>query len=213
MPAQSTFCVEHMVWWTSAQYPYRPCVTGPLHPAKLTDPVAMCCTLSVTFTCVAHIAMYVFTFVSFCCLRLCYVTHLGIGSVFQHRGVSNERNFVHLVEKSVEIKLNLEIMRNQSRFPWNQARKSAQPSSSTHFYNIWRHFWGKSKRNQEISYVKIARCRPLGLFSCVCSDCMLCKQELWELFKGEVTWSQEQVQVTLICVGARVLCMWVTVYT
>jgi len=32
-------------------------------------------------------------------------------------------------------------MRNQSRFPWNQARKSAQPS-------IWRHFWGKSRGNQ-----------------------------------------------------------------
>ena len=50
---------------------------------------------------------------------------------------------------------------------WNQARKSAQPSSPTHFYNIWRHFWGKSrgksKRNQEISYAKIARCRPLDL--------------------------------------------------
>jgi len=26
-------------------------------------------------------------------------------------------------------------MRNQSRFLWNQARKSAQPSSPTHFYN------------------------------------------------------------------------------
>jgi len=33
-------------------------------------------------------------------------------------------------------------MRNQSRFPWNQARKSAQLSSPTHFYNIWRHFEG-----------------------------------------------------------------------
>jgi len=54
MPAQSTFCVEHMVWWTSAQYPYRLCVTGPLHPAKLIDSLAMCCTLQVTFTCVAH---------------------------------------------------------------------------------------------------------------------------------------------------------------
>ena len=42
----------------------------------------------------------------------------------------------------------VEIMRNQSRFPWNQARKSAQPSSSTHFYNIWHHFWGKSWGNQ-----------------------------------------------------------------
>ena len=42
----------------------------------------------------------------------------------------------------------VEIMRNQSRFPWNQARKSAQPSSPTHFYNIWRHFWGKSRGNQ-----------------------------------------------------------------
>ena len=41
----------------------------------------------------------------------------------------------------------VEIMRNQSRFPWNQPRKSAQPSSSTHFYNIW-HFWGKSRGNQ-----------------------------------------------------------------
>jgi len=27
----------------------------------------------------------------------------------------------------------VEIMRNQSRFPWNQARKSPQPSSSTHY--------------------------------------------------------------------------------
>ena len=36
----------------------------------------------------------------------------------------------------------VEIMRNQSRFPSNQARKSAQPSSPTHFYNIWRHFEG-----------------------------------------------------------------------
>ena len=42
----------------------------------------------------------------------------------------------------------VEIMRNQSRFPWNQARKSAQPSSPTHFYNAWRHFWGKSRGNQ-----------------------------------------------------------------
>ena len=42
----------------------------------------------------------------------------------------------------------VEIMRNQSRFPWNQARKSAQPSSPTHFYNVWRHFWGKSRGNQ-----------------------------------------------------------------
>ena len=42
----------------------------------------------------------------------------------------------------------VEIMRNQSRFLWNQARKSAQPSSPTHFYNIWRHFWGKSRGNQ-----------------------------------------------------------------
>ena len=60
----------------------------------------------------------------------------------------------------------VEIMRNQSRFPWNQARKSAQPSSPTHFYNVWRHFWGESrgnqKRNQEISYAKIACCRPLA---------------------------------------------------
>ena len=73
MPAQSTFCVEHVVWWTSAQYPYRLCVTGPLHPSKLTDPVAMLYIVSYFNTCVAHIAMYVFTFVSFCCLRLCYV--------------------------------------------------------------------------------------------------------------------------------------------
>ena len=39
-------------------------------------------------------------------------------------------------------------MRNQSRFPWNQARKSAQPSSPTHFYNVWRNFWGKSRGDQ-----------------------------------------------------------------
>jgi len=39
-------------------------------------------------------------------------------------------------------------MRNQSRFPWNQARKSAQPSSRTHFYNVLRNFWGKSRGNQ-----------------------------------------------------------------
>jgi len=39
-------------------------------------------------------------------------------------------------------------MRNQSRLPWNQARKSAQPSSPTNFYNIWRHFWGKSRGSQ-----------------------------------------------------------------
>ena len=39
-------------------------------------------------------------------------------------------------------------MRNQSRFPWNQTRKSAQPSSPTHFYNVWRHFWWKSRGNQ-----------------------------------------------------------------
>jgi len=49
--------------------------------------------------------------------------------MYSSRGVGNERNLVHLVEKSVE------IMTNQSRFPWNQARKSAQPSSPTHFYN------------------------------------------------------------------------------
>ena len=42
----------------------------------------------------------------------------------------------------------VEIMRNQSRFPWNRAQKSAQPSSPTHFYNIWCHFWGKSRGNQ-----------------------------------------------------------------
>ena len=42
----------------------------------------------------------------------------------------------------------VEIMRHQSRFPWNQARKSAQPSSPTHFYNVWRHFLGKSRGNQ-----------------------------------------------------------------
>ena len=42
----------------------------------------------------------------------------------------------------------VDIMRNQSRFPWNQTRKSAQLYSSTHFYNIWRHFWGKSWGNQ-----------------------------------------------------------------
>ena len=68
----------------------------------------------------------------------------------------------------------VEIMRNQSRFPWNQARKSAQPSSPTHFYNIWRHFWEKSrgnqreirksKRNQEISYAKIARCSLVYMY-------------------------------------------------
>ena len=34
------------------------------------------------------------------------------------------------------------------QIPWNQARKSAQPSSPTHFYNIWCHFWGKSWGNQ-----------------------------------------------------------------
>ena len=45
----------------------------------------------------------------------------------------------------------VEIMRNQSRFPWNQARKSAQPSSPTHFYNVWRHFWGKSREIKEKS--------------------------------------------------------------
>jgi len=39
-------------------------------------------------------------------------------------------------------------MRIQSRFPWNQARKSAQPSSPTHFYNVWCNFWGKSRGNQ-----------------------------------------------------------------
>ena len=39
-------------------------------------------------------------------------------------------------------------MTNQSRFPWNLARKSAQPSSPTIFYNVWRHFWGKSRGNQ-----------------------------------------------------------------
>jgi len=39
-------------------------------------------------------------------------------------------------------------MRNQSRFPWNQVRKSAQPSSPTHFYNMWCHFWGKSRGNR-----------------------------------------------------------------
>jgi len=42
----------------------------------------------------------------------------------------------------------VEIMRNQSRFPWNQAQKSAQSSSPTHFYNVWHHFWGKSRGNQ-----------------------------------------------------------------
>ena len=72
MPAQSTFCVEHMVWWTSAQYPYRPCVTGPLHPAKLTDPVAMLYIVSYFYLCCAY-SYALFTFVSFCCLRLCYV--------------------------------------------------------------------------------------------------------------------------------------------
>ena len=73
----------------------------------------------------------------------CYhFTSLGKQLLWRHRGVGNERNLVYLVEKSVE------IMRNQSRFPWNQARKSAQLSSPTHFYNVWHHFWGKSRGNQ-----------------------------------------------------------------
>ena len=53
----------------------------------------------------------------------------------------------------------VEIMRIQSRFLWNQARKSAQPSSPTHFYNIWRNFWGKSQGNQR----EIRKSRTLKL--------------------------------------------------
>jgi len=45
----------------------------------------------------------------------------------------------------------VEIMRNKSRFPWNQARKSAQPSSPTHFYNIWRLFEGNHGEIKEKS--------------------------------------------------------------
>ena len=41
-----------------------------------------------------------------------------------------------------------EISWNQVEIMRNQAQKSAQPSSPTHFYNIWRHFWGKSRGNQ-----------------------------------------------------------------
>ena len=45
------------------------------HPDKLTGPVRVvhCILLVFYFTCVVHIAMHVFTFVSFCYLRLCYV--------------------------------------------------------------------------------------------------------------------------------------------
>ena len=53
--SQSTFFAEHMVCWTSAQYPHWLCVTGLLPLAKLTVPACVICN---TITCVGHIESF-----------------------------------------------------------------------------------------------------------------------------------------------------------
>jgi len=71
MPSQSTSAAEHMVCWTSVQYPHRLCVTALLQLAKLiTVPV---CAIHNTFSCVVHTATHVFTFVSFYCAMLSHI--------------------------------------------------------------------------------------------------------------------------------------------
>jgi len=101
------------------------------------------------------------------CALAQYKYHNLIPILYSRRGVGNERNLVQLVEKSVEIKLkSWEI-----KADFLEIKLGNQPNSSpAHFYNIWRHFWGKSKRNQEISYAKIARCRPLDSRSLACNS-------------------------------------------
>ena len=79
------------------------------------------------------------------------------------RGVGNERNLVHLVEKSVEIKLkSWEIKADFLEIKLGNQPNPPAPPTLTTYDVIFEGNHGKSKRNQEISYAKIARCRPLG---------------------------------------------------
>ena len=81
MPSQSKFSAEHMVCWTSVQYPHRLCVTGLLQLPKCTVPVCVVLNTFICVQCVVHIAMHV---LSFCCLRLCYVQSCTIDDSHVH---------------------------------------------------------------------------------------------------------------------------------
>ena len=88
---------------------------------------------------------------------------MRLSLVSQPRGVGNARNLVHLVEKSVEIKLkSWEIKADFLEIKLGNQHNPPAPPTLQHMTSFLREFTGKSKRNLEISYAKIARCRPLG---------------------------------------------------
>jgi len=69
------------------------------------------------------------------------------------------------VEKSVEIKLkSQEIKADFLEIKLGNQPNPPAPPTFTTMTSFLREITGKSKRNQEISYAKIARCRPLGSF-------------------------------------------------
>jgi len=69
-----------------------------------------------------------------------------------HQGVGNERNLVHLVEKSVEIKLkSWEIKVDFLEIKLGNQPNPPAPPTFTTMTSFLREITGKSKRNQEIS--------------------------------------------------------------
>ena len=118
------------------------------------------------------------------------------------RGVGNERNLVHLVEKSVEIKLKsweikayfLEIKLG------NQPNPPAPPTFTT--YDVifgGNRITGKSNRNQEISYAKIAptpRLRPRAPKHSIVRVCLVHTANDYELYSsfGSAKWGCHQTK-------------------
>ena len=75
------------------------------------------------------------------------------------RGVGNERNLVHLVEKASwnhEKSKQISLKSNSEISPTLQPHPLLQRMTS-----FLREITGKSRRNLEISYAKIASCQPL----------------------------------------------------
>ena len=113
------------------------------------------CFLAVVFWC-TYLASY------FCCLQTVCKLNSRTGSILPHRAVGNERNLVHLMEKSVEIKLkSWEIKADFLEIkPGNQPNPPAPPTFTTYDV-IFEGNHGEIKEKSGISYAKIARCRPL----------------------------------------------------